>query len=71
MKPFFKNKRQRRRAIRWVIALLLILYLFCLPRKLFDVPYATVVTDRYGELLGARIANDGQWRFPPCDTVPE
>jgi penicillin-binding protein 1C len=22
-------------------------------------------------LLGARIANDGQWRFPPCDTVPE
>lgn len=71
MKPFFKNKRQRRRAIRWGIALLLIFYLFCLPRKLFDVPYATVVTDRYGELLGARIANDGQWRFPPCDTVPE
>ena len=24
-----------------------------------------------GELLGARIAADGQWRFPPCDTVPE
>ena len=23
-----------------------------------------------GELLGARIAEDGQWRFPPCDTVP-
>ena len=29
------------------------------------------MNDRYGELLGARIAADGQWRFPPCDTVPE
>ncbi|MDR1098804.1 MAG: transglycosylase domain-containing protein, partial [Tannerella sp.] len=57
--------------IRWTVAFLLVLYLFCLPRRLFDVPYATVVTDRHGELLGARIAADGQWRFPPCDTVPE
>ena len=71
MKHSLKNKQQRKRAIRWTIALLLILYLFCLPRKLFDVPYATVVTDRYGELLGARIAADGQWRFPSNDTVPE
>ena len=61
----------RGKVIRYTIALLLILYLFCLPRKLFDVPYATVVTDRHGELLGARIAADGQWRFPPCGTVPE
>jgi penicillin-binding protein 1C len=29
------------------------------------------VTDRNGELLGARIADDEQWRFPTCDTVPE
>jgi len=42
-----------------------------LPRHLFRAPYATVVTDRNGELLGARIADDGQWRFPPSDTVPE
>jgi penicillin-binding protein 1C len=61
----------RKRAIRWTVALLLIIYLLCLPRKLFDVPYATVVADRHGELLGARIAADGQWRFPPGDTVPE
>lgn len=50
---------------------LLIWYLFCLPHQLFHVPYATVVTDRNSELLGARIAADGQWRFPPTDTVPE
>ena len=49
---------------------LLLAYACCLPRHLFRVPYATVVTDRHGELLGARIAEDGQWRFPPCDTVP-
>ena len=67
----FKNKRQRRRVIRWVMALLLVVYFFCLPRQLFDVTYSTVVTDRHGELLGARIAVDGQWRFPPVDTVPE
>ena len=51
--------------------LLLILYIFCLPHILFNVPYATVVTDKNGELLGARIADDGQWRFPPRETVPE
>lgn len=51
---------------------ILLLWLFCLPRELFkDVAYSTVVTDRSGELLGARVANDGQWRFPPCDTLPE
>ncbi|MDR3219781.1 MAG: penicillin-binding protein 1C [Dysgonamonadaceae bacterium] len=62
---------KRKRVILFVIALLLIAYIFCLPKQLFDVPYATVVTDRNGELLGARIAVDEQWRFPPCDTVPE
>ncbi|MDF9831228.1 penicillin-binding protein 1C [Parabacteroides sp. PF5-6] len=54
-----------------VIALLFLLYLFCLPRQLFDAPYSTVVTDRQGELLGARIAQDGQWRFQQRETVPE
>lgn len=59
------------RAIRYGVALLLLAYLLCLPRRLFDVPYATVVIDRHGELLGARIAADGQWRFPPTDTAPD
>jgi penicillin-binding protein 1C len=52
-------------------ALLLAGYYCCLPKELFKVPYATVVTDRYHELLGARIAADGQWRFPPASHVPE
>ena len=54
-----------------VISVLLAGWLCCLPRDLFKgISYATVVTDRGGELLGARIADDQQWRFPPCDTVP-
>ncbi len=52
-------------------AFILLWYAFCLPRKLFDYPYSTVVSDRNWELLGARIAEDGQWRFPASDTVPE
>lgn len=47
-------------------------WLCCLPRELFrDVSYSTVVESAEGELLGARIAADEQWRFPPSDTVPE
>jgi penicillin-binding protein 1C len=39
-----------------------------LPR--FREPLSTVVEARDGSLLGARIAGDGQWRFPPSDSVP-
>jgi penicillin-binding protein 1C len=51
--------------------ILLIWYIFCLPSPLFEVPYSTVVSDRHDELLGARIADDQQWRFPTADSVPE
>jgi len=70
--PFLKNDKSKKRSIVFVLlAGLLVAYYFCLPRQLFTVSYATVVNDRSGELLGARIADDEQWRFPPCDTVPE
>ena len=51
--------------------LLLVVYIFCLPSSLFNDPVSTVLLDRDRQLLGARIAADGQWRFPPADTVPE
>lgn len=51
--------------------LLLIVYYFSLPQKLFDEPYATVIESADGELLGAKIARDGQWRFPARDSIPE
>jgi penicillin-binding protein 1C len=40
---------------------------FCLPDPLFDASYSTVLLDRDGQLLGARLAKDGQWRFPGDD----
>ena len=55
-----------------IAAALFTAWLLCLPRELFKgVSYSTVVESAEGELLGARIAADEQWRFPPCDTVPE
>jgi penicillin-binding protein 1C len=41
------------------------------PMPRFMAPSATVVEARDGTLLGARIADDGQWRFPAGTTVPE
>jgi penicillin-binding protein 1C len=37
----------------------------------FSLPLSTVVEARDGTLLGARIAGDGQWRFPAGTAVPE
>ena len=47
-------------------------YVFCLPRDIFGgTVYSSVIEDRSGELLNAKVASDGQWRFPPSDSVPE
>ncbi|MBA6151758.1 penicillin-binding protein 1C [Gelidibacter maritimus] len=54
-----------------IIFIVLVVYYFCLPRQLFKDPTATVITSSNNELLGAMIAEDGQWRFPQNDTVPE
>lgn len=73
-------KRFARRAVaalrRWPktslsAGALLLIWLFCLPRPLFQKPLSTVLEDRHGELLGARIASDGQWRFPMSDSLPD
>ena len=68
---FFKRLSVTQKVILCILAFLVTGYIFCLPRHLFHVPDSTVVTDRNEELLGARIASDGQWRFPPRNTTPE
>ncbi|MDW7694750.1 penicillin-binding protein 1C [Flammeovirgaceae bacterium SG7u.111] len=45
-------------------------WFFCLPSQLFDDPYATILLDKDDNLLGAMIAEDGQWRFPASDSTP-
>ena len=49
----------------------MVLYYFSLPKKLFHQPYSTVVESNNGELLGALIADDSQWRFPASDSLPK
>jgi len=66
---------RKHRAWSAVIALCAVLFtawLFCLPRDLFKgTSYSSVVLARDGSLLGARIAEDGQWRFPESVSIPD
>jgi penicillin-binding protein 1C len=54
-----------------VVLILLVLFWFCLPRHLFNTPTSYIIDDDQGQLLGAAIASDGQWRFPYDANVPE
>ncbi|MEM9917859.1 MAG: penicillin-binding protein 1C [Bacteroidota bacterium] len=62
---------KQRRITFGLLAALGILYYFCLPRQLFTTPTCMVLEDKDGRLLGARIATDGQWRFPLLDSLPQ
>jgi penicillin-binding protein 1C len=53
-------------------ALLLILTLWlAIPVVRFSDPVSPVLFSADGRLIGARTADDGQWRFPPGGRVPE
>lgn len=63
--PFLKRK--------WVFFAMITFFLFfwvSLPQPLFKDPTCTIVEDQDGILIGARIASDGQWRFPAAESVP-
>jgi penicillin-binding protein 1C len=49
----------------------IIAFWFCLPNPLFNRPTSYVIDDEKGQLLGASIAADGQWRFPYDGRVPD
>jgi penicillin-binding protein 1C len=49
----------------WVVwGIFCLWFLLALPRPLFREPVSTILEDKSGGLLAARIAGDGQWRFP-------
>ncbi len=52
------------------IIVLTISSVFLLPDKLFTDDYSTLVLDRNDRLLGAKLANDEQWRFQNTDSIP-
>ncbi len=64
-----KTIRKYRWAFPFIILLLVIVYY---PSgNIFHEPLSTVFLDRDGNLLGAKIAADQQWRFPERKDVPE
>ncbi len=54
-----------------LVMILLLAYYYSLPSPLFNASYSTVLESKNGNLLGAKIADDGQWRFPVSKEVPE
>jgi len=54
-----------------LLLFLFLLFWFSLPSPLFKDPTSTILEDSKGELLAAKIASDGQWRFPESDSVPQ
>ncbi len=69
LKRLFRNFKKHK-IKTGILLFLLIAYYFCLPKQLFNDPTSTVIESEKGELLGAIIADDGQWRFPVADSVP-
>lgn len=65
-----KGKRLRRKWFLFSFWVFLVWYADCLPAELFNDSTSTVLLDREGNLLGAHIADDQQWRFPESKTVP-
>lgn len=57
-------------ALAIIISILISIRIWFPPYR-FDRPLSTVVFDRNGEMLGARIAGDGQWRFPAENAVAD
>lgn len=71
-KLFIWSKLTKRKKIVGSLAVISVVWFsFCLPNPLFDDPVSLVLEDQNGNLLGGRIAKDGQWRFPVSDSVPK
>lgn len=72
---YFEIRRKRkilnRKCSIFLLSVFIIWYVDCLPEKLFMDSTSTVLLDRNGELVGAHIAADEQWRFPESKTVPK
>jgi penicillin-binding protein 1C len=80
LRPYLKAKLKKyytflfkthQRKTWTAIIILLIIYWRILPNPLFNDPTSYVLEDKKGNLLAARIATDGQWRFPETEAVPE
>jgi len=62
----------RKKVLRLGLALLLVFLMsrYIVPAPTFDKPTSTILESVDGTLMSARIAEDGQWRFPAMDSIP-
>jgi penicillin-binding protein 1C len=51
-----------------VLLVLVVLYLL-VPKQIFDKPKSNIIFSKDGKLLSAKIARDGQWRFPSNSNI--
>ncbi|MDI6849559.1 MAG: penicillin-binding protein 1C [Candidatus Saccharicenans sp.] len=65
------RKKKWRLAAAALPALAFLVYLLWPPGPLFDRPLSPVLFSEDGQLLGARLAADGQWHFPRDRKVPD
>ena len=72
-----RGATRKRSRLKWLVIVSIALvaataaFWRMLPHPLFSEPLAAILLARDGTLLSARIAADGQWRFPPLAEVPE
>ena len=71
----YVSRCQTPKARRWIIVsvlgILVLLFAFSIRGPLFKASYSPVLYDRDGGLLGAQVAEDGQWRFPSTGKLNE
>ncbi len=70
IKQRFLNLSKRQKILLGISILVFLIFLFSLPSQLFNKPVSTILEDKDGNLLAAKIAEDAQWRFPEIENVP-
>lgn len=65
---YVSNNRKKTIAFG-ISTVLFIWFLCCLPKPLFNDFSSVILNDKNGNLLSAKIAKDGQWRFPESDSL--
>lgn len=69
----YRSRRPRlsRRQLAWSTIIVLVFGFWLIPVTEIEAPHSTVLFSQEGELLGARIAVDEQWRYPATSALPE
>ena len=71
MKLTFLKNNIKKHLLLVAVLFLCVWFYYCLPQPLFKAPVSGVLISKDDRLLGAHIAEDGQWRFPPVESLPD